>query len=380
VVQNHYQVLGVSPTAAPADIKRAYRRLVVQYHPDKHGGNPTFEEQFKAVSAAYRVLGDAGRRATYDFQLAQARRRAEEEQRRQQFRPAGQQVYGVPMPPPAPLRTRRPAGAHERHYKPITKQKVHFTRNDYFLVAIILGLIMLFGTVIHLSLNHWAGNVNQEKAEQAFLRNEWSAASSFTDQALNFRPDFAPALRLHGEIEQLVYHNPQAALADYQAALLTEDVRALQARLYYRSGRCQMALNQPLAAERSLTRALLLDSTLSRAYLARAENRLLELRQVPAALADFDRGLRLREAAGQRPLWHSVQLRAAALAHLGRYEEARRDYGAVLAAWPTSGRTNFLLGRLAQREGNGAAACEFFRRALDLGYEYATQAYNATCP
>ena len=117
--QNHYQVLGVAANAPAADIKRAYRRLVVQYHPDKHGGDVRYEDQFKAVAAAYGVLGDPGRRATYDFQLAQAARRLDEERRRQQHRPAAQHVYGVPMPPPAPLRTRPPAGSRERHYQRI---------------------------------------------------------------------------------------------------------------------------------------------------------------------------------------------------------------------------------------------------------------------
>ncbi|WP_375419134.1 DnaJ domain-containing protein [uncultured Hymenobacter sp.] len=378
MTQDHYQVLGVPANAAADTIKRAYRRLVVQYHPDKHGGDSRYEEQFKAVSAAYRVLGDAGRRASYDFQLVQARLRAEEERRRQQFRPAGQQVYGVPMPPPAPLRTRRPAAARERHYQPIPKQKVRFTRRDYALVAGILGLITLFGTVLVLSLNHWVGRTNYDKAQQAFLREQWSTAASLADQAISFRPDFAPARRLRGEIDELVYQQPEAALTNYQAALEQEQNPAAAARLHYRSGRCQMALSQFAEAETSFSRALELNPALTRAHLARGENRLLELNQLEAALTDLDRGLQRRETAGLSRPWRYVQLRGVALSRLGRLAEARRDYSAVLVAWPRSGRTTFLLGRLAQREGNEAAACEFFRRAVDLNYEYA-RAASALC-
>lgn len=380
-MQNHYQVLGVPANAAPADVKRAYRRLVVQYHPDKHGGSSQFEEQFKAVSVAYRVLGDAGRRASYDFQLAQARRRTEEEQHRQQYRPAGQYVYGVPMPPPAPLRTRPPAGRRERHYQAIPKQQVRFTRRDYGLVVAILALMALFGTVLTMGLDRWAGRVNYDKARQAFLRDEWSTAASFADQAISFRPDFAPARHLRGEIDELVYHNPDAALANYDAALTEEEDSVAAAHLYYRRGRCQMALNQSAAAEGSFSQALRLDSTLTRAYLARAENRLLELHQLPAALADLDRGLRRRAAgAGRAAHWRYVQLRGVAFTRLGRLAEARRDYAAVLTAWPKSGRTNFLLGRLAQLESNETAACEFFGRAVALGYDYARPAYAACAP
>ena len=373
----HYQTLGVPPTAPPADIKRAYRRLVVQFHPDKHGGDARFEEQFKTVSVAYRVLSDAGRRATYDFQLAQARRRAEDDRRRQQFRPASQHVYGVPMPAPVPLRTRRPAGTRERHYQSIPKQRVRFTRQDYMLLGGIIGLIALFGLVITLSLNRWASQVNSEKAQQAFGRGEWSAAVSLANQSLSFRAGFAPALRLRGEVAELVHQRPAQALPDYELALRTEQNPGVRARLHYRSGRCLARLRQPRAAERRFSQALKLNPQLARAYLARAETRLLDLGQVPAALADLDRGLAL--LGGQPVLWRYVQLRGAALAHLGRLAEARRDYDAVLAAWPRSGRTCFLLGRLAQQEGNPAAACAFFRRALALNYAYAAATGAAEC-
>ena len=376
----HYQTLGVASGAAPADIKRAYRRLVVQFHPDKHGGDARFEEQFKAVSVAYRVLSDAGRRATYDFQLAQARRRTEEDRQRQQFRPAGQHVYGVPMPPPAPLRTRRPAGTRERHYQPITRQKVRFTRQDYVLLGGIIGLIVLFGLVITLSLNRWASQVNFEQAQQAFKRGEWNKAVSLADQALTFREGFAPALQLRGEVAELVGHRPVQALPDYQWALLTEENPAARARLHYRIGRCLAQLHQPQPAERSFTEALKLNPRLARAYLARAEIRLLDLRQVPAALTDLNRGLDLLTAGKSGPArWRYVQLRGVALAHRGHYAEARRDYDAVLAAWPKSGRTHFLRGRLAQQQGDSAVACVFFRRALTLGYAYAGAAYEAGC-
>jgi len=61
--KDYYKILGVSETAADKDITRAYRKLAKQYHPD---ANPGSEDQFKEVSAAYDVLGDAARRKEYD--------------------------------------------------------------------------------------------------------------------------------------------------------------------------------------------------------------------------------------------------------------------------------------------------------------------------
>src|SRR5256885_14001346 len=61
-----YEVLGVPPSASEKDITRAYRKLAKQYHPDANPGNKEAEEKFKAVAAAYDVLGDAGKRKEYD--------------------------------------------------------------------------------------------------------------------------------------------------------------------------------------------------------------------------------------------------------------------------------------------------------------------------
>src|SRR6267154_879313 len=61
-----YEVLGVARTAYEKDITRAYRKLAKQYHPDANPGNKDAEEKFKAVAAAYDVLGDAAKRKEYD--------------------------------------------------------------------------------------------------------------------------------------------------------------------------------------------------------------------------------------------------------------------------------------------------------------------------
>ena len=372
--QNHYQVLGLAPNAPVADIKRAYRRLVVRFHPDKHGGDIRYEDQFKAVAAAYRILSDPDRRANYDFQLAQTARRAEEGRRAQQQRPATQHVYGVPMPPPASLRTRSPAGSHERHYQRIPRQPTHFTRRDWVLTGLLLLGILLFTVAVKVTMDRVTASSNYTDGLRAYSRGQWAAASSFLEESLHFRPDYAPALRRHAELEQLLNHNPRAARADYQAALLQPQTRRVAADMLYRLGRCETELGNPNAAELSFNRALLLDSTLSNAYLARGEARLLDLHRPGEALTDLSTGLAQRCRAEAPTPWHYVQVRGAALTALGRYRAARADYFRVLQAHPTDGRTHFLLGRLAAHTGDSVAACEFYRRAVLLGYEYARTA------
>jgi len=64
--RNYYEVLGVNRDASEDEIKKAYRRLAMKYHPDRNPDNPKAEEQFKEAKEAYEVLSDSSKRAAYD--------------------------------------------------------------------------------------------------------------------------------------------------------------------------------------------------------------------------------------------------------------------------------------------------------------------------
>ena len=63
---DYYEVLGVSRDASEAELKTAYRKLAMKYHPDRNPGDAAAEERFKEASEAYGVLSDADKRAAYD--------------------------------------------------------------------------------------------------------------------------------------------------------------------------------------------------------------------------------------------------------------------------------------------------------------------------
>src|SRR4051812_11120761 len=64
--RDYYEVLGVVRSANTEDLKKAYRKLALQFHPDKNPGDKSSEEKFKEVSEAYEVLSDSKKRQMYD--------------------------------------------------------------------------------------------------------------------------------------------------------------------------------------------------------------------------------------------------------------------------------------------------------------------------
>jgi DnaJ-class molecular chaperone len=66
-VKDYYRLLGVEREASGEEIKKAYRKLAMEYHPDRNQGKPGCEDHIKDINEAYQVLGDEEKRQRYDF-------------------------------------------------------------------------------------------------------------------------------------------------------------------------------------------------------------------------------------------------------------------------------------------------------------------------
>src|SRR3954468_20757836 len=64
--RDFYEILGVGKTASAEEIKKAYRKVAMQFHPDRNPGDKVAEEKFKEAAEAYEILSDADKRAQYD--------------------------------------------------------------------------------------------------------------------------------------------------------------------------------------------------------------------------------------------------------------------------------------------------------------------------
>ncbi|WP_343154880.1 molecular chaperone DnaJ [Buchnera aphidicola (Pseudoregma panicola)] len=64
--KDYYKILGISQSATDLEIKKAYKRLAIKYHPDRNQGNKNFEEKFKEIKQAYEILSNKEKRSAYD--------------------------------------------------------------------------------------------------------------------------------------------------------------------------------------------------------------------------------------------------------------------------------------------------------------------------
>ena len=64
--RDYYEILGVSKGSSADEVKKAYRKVAMQYHPDRNPGDKAAEEKFKEAAEAYEVLSDSDKRAQYD--------------------------------------------------------------------------------------------------------------------------------------------------------------------------------------------------------------------------------------------------------------------------------------------------------------------------
>jgi len=71
VTRDYYSILGLRLDSSAEEIKKVYRKLAMQYHPDRNGGNPESEERLKEINEAYQILGDEKKRRRYDLQYRQ---------------------------------------------------------------------------------------------------------------------------------------------------------------------------------------------------------------------------------------------------------------------------------------------------------------------
>ncbi|WP_187262807.1 J domain-containing protein [Pontibacter beigongshangensis] len=360
---NLYTVLEVSPVATAQEIKLAYKRLAVLYHPDKNPGDAQAEERFKLISAAYQTLSNPTRRARYDQKLQYQRDRERMAQRQHPY-------YN-----PRYHYTRPPASVSERHYHNRPAHSRRFSRKDLYITITFTACILLFSLLLKVVMDHVTGEDKYKTALSYIEGGKYSSAHSLLTDAIHFLPKHADAYLTRASLEMNVYENYRAAVRDINSAILfQEDVKA---ETFYMRGKCHLKLENYRQAEADLLQALNMDSTLYAPHLELGEVRLFYLKEPEIAIKDFNAFLS-HSSSGEK--WATaLTYRGFGYYKLGDYQASVADYREVLQKDQSNGRVFYLLGQTEMVQQQQDSACMHFNKAYRLGYSAALLELRAHC-
>lgn len=358
---NYYNILEVTTTADAREIRMAYKKLAVLYHPDKHQGNSFFEEKFKQVNEAYQVLSNPHKRAVYDLKLQfLLRERVRQSANQQRVR------YQEPV--------RRPASVSERYYHKIPQTR--FVKRDWYIVAMIFAGILVLSLLLRLAMDQVAARENFEEAMECLDQQQWRQAHRFLSEAIYFKRDYAEAYMKRAYIEMEIYRNYQAALPDLDAVI--DHAEEKTAQMYYLRGMCHAAMQHNEMAEMNLNLAIHQDKKFALAYYDRGLLRARSLKKFSEAIHDLSYFLNSGTP--------DPDLRAQALFYRGfcyyltqQNKAAVGDYKQALKQTPDSGRLYYLIGKAQMEMDSAAVACTNFKKAYGLGYGAALDDLQQGC-
>lgn len=362
---NLYSILGVSHTAPAQEIKLAYKRLALKYHPDRNPGDARAEELFKIVNAAYQTLSNPNKRARYDLRLQYLR---EQRQAIQQHQPYYNPRY---------RQTRQPAPVSERYYQNIPRREERrFGRKDLYITLGFFAFMFVFSVLLKSTMDYITGEDRYKTALSYIEHGKYSSAHSLLTDAIYFRPKHADAYLTRASIEMNVYENYRSAVEDLNQVIALQEKPTAEA--YLMRGKCHAKLTHYKQAEKDFGQALELDSTLYAARLDRGEVRLFYLQKYEPAIVDFTDFL-AHTSKGES--WaNALTFRGFGYYKTGNYTASEADYRQVLHADNTNGRVFYLLGRTELEQAQPDSACAHFNEAYRLGYSAALLELKANCP
>lgn len=157
-MQDYYQILGLSQTATSAQIRAAFKRLAMQYHPDRNPGNAMAEEIFKQVNEAYHILSDPLKKARYDSRFYTYETQSSTQATEAHWR-----------------EMRRRQQQSRRQYAPPPREKTYTITGNYFKVQGLAFLVFIIMSGISFGIVHTASFFFDQYQESIHRENQLKA-------------------------------------------------------------------------------------------------------------------------------------------------------------------------------------------------------------
>jgi hypothetical protein len=216
---NYYNVLGLEQNATKAEIKAAYRKLALVYHPDKNPGDASAQKKFLEIANAYRMLNDDLQRARYDRSLRDDDLEA--------FHQYWEQVKPEKRPPPPP------------YYYRYAREKVVYSPRTYALGALAIAAIAGLALLVPFFLLQVSAEQNYQKAVDLYSMGQYTTSLHYLDISMSeVGNKSAEAATLAGVILTHYLKNHDYALKYINKGLEYASVDSLRSELQYLGGLC----------------------------------------------------------------------------------------------------------------------------------------------
>ena len=210
---SYYEILGIDKTASLREIKKAYRKLALDYHPDRNPGQPDIEEKFIEISTAYQVLSSPSERDKYDRSMETGDLEAFMEYWENQ---------NVRRPPPPPAYYRRKAG------------KMEYTKKAKILGGIIVAVMVIIIVLVPIFLLRTASKHNYTEAQLLHGKKFYFEALQKYDQSITEMGwKNAEACTFAGYILTWNLKNPEHAIQYLEKGLNYKPGDSLASTIHY---------------------------------------------------------------------------------------------------------------------------------------------------
>ena len=347
----HYEVLGLDRKATSREIRTAYYRLALKYHPDKNPGNEQAQEQFIAISDAYQVLSDGARRRQYDRFID----------------------YGLDFEPVQAKTRRRPPPPE--YYRRRYQQTVEYSTKTY-VYGVVFGVLLLAAVLlIPYFLLRTSSERHYDLAWNSYKRQQYVATLDNVRYAIrDFGTRNAEACLLAGIIltDHLIHYDQ--ALRYLNLGLEHHPNDSVAASLNYFRGKCLIKMHRYDEAGEALSRVGV--------QLPYADSAVLTWSRILILVAeDYDAAIPvLRGAVIGNPGFDEARYYLAiAMAKLRRDEEALVEFAELVERNFEPAACFYHMSISEYRLGRQEDACRHLEAAMSLNLKEAAELHRELC-